>query len=79
VNANTDAREVEHLGVARTNEEMLPVMGAAPAMAEGTTGIELAGRAEQATAAKPEALEPRASGEVEGSAFEVTRTCHLWR
>ena len=50
-------------------------MGTAPAMAEGTAGIELAGRAEQATAATPEALEPRAYGEVEGSTFEVTRTC----
>lgn len=32
--------------------------GATPALAEGTGGIELAGRAEKATDAKPEALEP---------------------
>ena len=33
-------------------------------LAEGTAGVKLAGRAERATAAKLEALEPRAYGEV---------------
>jgi len=31
-------------------------MGTAPALAEGTTGVELAGKAERAMAAKPDAL-----------------------
>jgi len=35
-------------------------MNTAPASTEGTTSIELAGRAEEATTAEPEALEPRA-------------------
>ena len=38
-------------------------MGAAPALAEGTAGVELAGEAEIATAAKLEALVPWAQGE----------------
>ena len=36
----------------------LPVVGAAPALAEGTAGVEPAGDAEIATAAKLEALVP---------------------
>ena len=45
----------------RTNEgRALPVMGATPSMAEGTAGVESAGRAEKASAARPEALELRA-------------------
>ena len=44
-------------------------MGAAPALAEGTTGVEPAGKAEIATAAKLEALVPwvqvKAAREVE--------------
>ena len=38
-------------------------MSAALAMAEGTAGVESAGGAEKATAAKSEALEPGAYGE----------------
>ena len=40
-----------------------PVVGATPAMAEGTASIKCAGGAEKATAAKLKALEPRAYGE----------------
>ena len=36
-------------------------MGAAPALAKGTAGVELAGEAERATATKPEALVPWAN------------------
>jgi hypothetical protein len=35
---------------------VLPVIGAAPALAKDTTGIELAGKAEKATTAKSKAL-----------------------
>ena len=35
---------------------MLLIVGAAHSMAEGTTGVEPAGRAEKAAAARPEAL-----------------------
>jgi len=38
-------------------------VGTAPAMAEGTAGVEPAGGAEKATTANPEALEPGAHGE----------------
>jgi len=37
-------------------------VGAAPALAKGTIGVELAGRAEQATTAELKALEPRGYG-----------------
>jgi hypothetical protein len=40
----------------------LPV-GTSPALVKGTASVELTGRAKEATAAKPEALEPRAYGE----------------
>ena len=45
-------------------------MGAAPALAEGTTGVELAGKAERAMDAKPDALGPWAQG-VSGSEVEM--------
>jgi len=35
-------------------------MDTTPALAEGTSGVELAGGTEKATAAEPEALEPEA-------------------
>jgi hypothetical protein len=38
------------------------VVDTTPALAEGTASIELAGKAEKAITAKPEALEPRAYG-----------------
>ena len=41
----------------------MPVVGAAPALAEGTAGVEPASEAEIATAAKLEALVPWAQGE----------------
>jgi len=43
----------------------LQVMGAATALAEGTPGVEPAGEAEKATAAKSEALVPWAQGVAE--------------
>ena len=42
---------------------MLPVVGTAPVLAKSTGSVELTGGAEKATAARPEALEPRAYGE----------------
>ena len=56
-------REVEPSGV-DTHERggVPPVVSAALAMAEGTTGVKSAGRAEKATAAKSEALESGAYG-----------------
>ncbi len=48
----------------------LPVVSAAPSMAEGTAGVEPAGGAEKAHTARPEALEPRAHrGAGDGGAF----------
>jgi len=41
----------------------LLIVGAAPALAKGTTGIELVAGAERASTVKPEALEPGACGE----------------
>ena len=43
----------------------LPVVGAAPALAEGTASIGPASGAERAATADPEALEPGAHGEAE--------------
>ena len=63
VNADMDAREVEPSGVDTHKRGVLPVVGTAPVMAEGTAGVEPAGGAEKATAAKPEALEPGAYDE----------------
>ena len=64
VSADADAREVEPSGI-DTHERGgdLPVMGAAPALAEGTAGIEPASGAERATAARSDALGLRAHGE----------------
>ena len=61
---NTDARKVEPSGV-DTHERggALPVAGAAPALAEGIAGVEPAGEAERAAAAKSEALAPWTQGE----------------
>ena len=60
---NADAREVQSSGV-DTNKQrgLLPFMDTTPALAESTAGVELAGKAEKATAAKLEALEPEACG-----------------
>ena len=56
---DADAREVERSsGDAHERGGTLPVMGAAPALAESTTSVELAGKAEGAIAAKAEALVP---------------------
>jgi hypothetical protein len=57
-------REAEHPCVdAHERGGALPVVGAASALAEGTAGVEPAGKAEIATAAKLEALVPWAQGE----------------
>ena len=56
---DVDVREVEPSGVdAHKRGGALPVVGVAPALAEGTAGVEPAGEAETATAAKSEALVP---------------------
>ena len=61
---NADTREVKPSGVdAHKRGGVLPVVGAAPALAKGTAGIEPTGEAERATAAKSEALAPRTQGE----------------
>ena len=64
--ADMEARKVEPSGVdAHERGGALPVVGAAPVLAEGTAGVEPAGKAEKATAAKPEALVPWAQGMAE--------------
>ncbi len=61
--ATTDARVVEPLSIhARERGGAQLVAGTAPALAEGTAGIELVGGAERAITVKPEALEPGAYG-----------------
>jgi len=63
VNANTDVREVGPSGVGTHQQgEALQILSAALAMAEGTTCVKSAGKAEKAIAAKSEALEPGAYG-----------------
>ena len=44
------------------NDGSAAARGRCTSLAEGTAGVELAGRAEKATAAEPEALEPGACG-----------------
>jgi len=52
--ANTDAEEVEPPGVdAHERGGALPVVGAAPALAKGTAGVEPAGEAKRATTLSP--------------------------
>ena len=54
---NTDAREVEPLSIHADEQGGAQlVIGATPAPAEGTAGVELVGGAKRATTAKPEAL-----------------------
>ena len=61
---NADVRLPEHSSVdAHERGGALPVVGAAPALAEGTADVEPAGEAEIATAARPEALVPWAQGD----------------
>ena len=56
---NVEAREVGPSSInAHKGGGVLPVVGAAPALAEGSAGVEPAGGAEKAAAAKSEALEP---------------------
>jgi hypothetical protein len=56
---NADVRNLEPSSVnAHEQGGALPVVGAAPALAEDTAGIEPTGKAEKATAAKSEALVP---------------------
>ena len=61
---NVGAREVNHPCVdAHERGGLWPVVGAASALAKGTAGIEPAGKAEIATAAKLKALVPWVQGE----------------
>jgi hypothetical protein len=48
-------------------------------MARGTAGVESAGGAKQATAARPKALEPGAYGKVAWHFFEVSSTGSVGR
>jgi len=67
--AKTDARSVEPSGVdAHKRRRVLLVVDTAPAPAEGTAGVELAGKAERAMTAKLEALEPWVYGEAKRQA-----------
>ena len=60
---NADVGGVEPLGIgAYGRGGMQPVADATPALAESTSGIELAGEAERAVTAEHEALEPCAYG-----------------
>ena len=62
--AKTDARSVGPSGGdAHEPGRELPVVDTAPALAGGTAGVELAGKAERAITANPEALEPWAYDE----------------
>ena len=68
---NADVGGVEPLGIdAYGRGGMQPVADAAPALAESTSGIELAGEAERAVTVEHEALEPWAYGEA-GSGQET--------
>ena len=58
------AMEVELMWQERVRERS--VVDTTPVLAESTASIELAGEAEKAIAAKPEALEPRAYNEAGG-------------
>jgi hypothetical protein len=61
---NADLREFEPSSVdAHERGGALPVVGAVPALAEETAGVEPAGEAEKAMAAKPEALASWTQGE----------------
>jgi hypothetical protein len=68
VHTNTDLEDVEPSGVG-THERggVLPVVCAAPAMAKSTGGVEPAGGAEKATAAKLDAFERKTSGATRGT------------
>jgi len=68
---NTNTREGEPLSIhAYERGEAQLVVGAAPALAEDTAGVELVGGAERAATAKPEALGPGVYGEA-GRAHET--------
>ena len=54
---------------------LLPVVGAAPTIAEGTASIEPAGRAETASATRPKVLEPG----VKFLELKVRRARVVWR
>jgi hypothetical protein len=61
---DAEARKVEPSRVdVHERGGVLPVVGAAPALAESTAGVEPAGEAERAAAARPEALASRTQGD----------------
>jgi len=55
-----------HRGCGSLSCVMLPIVGAAPSMAKGTTSVEPTSGAEKAPTARPKALEPRTYGLREG-------------
>jgi len=60
---NANAREVQSLGVDVNKQRgPLPFMDTTPALAKSTAGVKLTGKAEKATTAELEALEPEACG-----------------
>jgi len=78
--ADTDTKEGKSLGVdAHKQGGALPVLGAAPAQAEGTVSVGPASGAERAAAAKPDALEPVAHGKAgrQGEAGREVETLPL--
>ena len=61
---DVDAEEIDPSGVdAHERGGALPVVGVAPALAEGTASVGPAGEAETASTAEPEALAPWTQGE----------------
>ncbi len=75
---NADAGELEPLSIdAHERGGALPVAGAGPALAEGTAGVELAGKAEGAIAAKLEALVPWAQGVADRKVERLPREGNL--
>ena len=63
---DVDMEEIDPLGI-DTHERggALPVVGVAPALAEGTAGVGPAGEAETASTAEPEALAPWMQGKTQ--------------
>ena len=63
---DVDAEEIDPLGIdAYKQGGALPIMGIAPALAEGTASVGPAGKAETASTAEPEALAPWTQGKTQ--------------
>lgn len=63
--------------VTHKRREVLLVVGGTASMAEGTAGVESAGRTEKAAAARPEALGPGRMRKHGARPFEVVRWYRL--